>query len=834
MHRQPLSQRFRLLLKGAGTSQDRIARRVEEQSGLPFSQPRLSDALRGRRSLTGPEKETLLAVLVEQHVLGDRQEALWVAAAFGIARAQVERLFPPPAVVCTLATPPQLACCPLPPAHEQIVDRLLLNPSAGAPLTLRIVTLSGSPGAGKTTLAQRLAFDARVRERYRAILYASLDGTNGNEVIAGWLAHFGASFTGEIPSAAALQRELGGRRALYILDDVPDAGALRSAVTLREQDAALVVGPAAVADHLGVAGEDRVMLPGWDGAMALAFVAASCPVRIDQGRQEIVAALNAQVGGMPLAWQVLAPWLRVETNWSAVLDGVRDAPQVLLDGSVSLSGCLRAAYGRLSKEAGRALRALGVFALAGWDVDALSAVLDVPRIRALAAAAALQDTGWVHPSPLAAGRLEMHRLQHAFAASLTAQDPERAAYQQRHAHVYAERTGAVGEGQDEADWPVRVVQLRPDLPQVYRAQGWTAGAGHRLAVRLFLNLAPYLIAFHDLARWQAWGEMAREIVEREPGAFEAADRYSLYAQLGWMPRPFEEALAYTRRARAIAAAEMAAWNEVYALGNLAWLYGDAGWLAEAEGALLEAWQAAWAGGEHAPSLAAWVLNEAAGYYARTGNLTGCRALADLLEPAAAADVGQGLHAACGLGSRGEVYARAGRRAEAVEAFRAAVAFHEQAGNRTKAAEMAVQMARSLAYLCREDEARATLAGVKANLADLPPDVRALYGLAAGEVSGLIGDVQAAILQFEAALSACQDETTHDWALELDIRLALGEAYRSTGQRWQAAAALEGARRLAELRFQPFWVWQVDRCLSISERSEPPQVTTLLNHLASQV
>lgn len=347
MNRQPLSQRFRLLLKGAGTSQDRIARRVEEQSGLPFSQPRLSDALRGRRSLTGQEKETLLATLVEDHVLRERQDALWVAAAFGIARAQVDRLFPPPDVVCTLAAPPQLACSPLPPAHEQIVERLLLEPPAGAPLALRIVALSGSPGAGKTTLAQRLAFDARVRERYRAILYASLNGTNGNEVIAGWLAHFGSSFAGDFGSSFAgdlsepvtLQHELGERRALYILDDVSDAGAFRSAVTLREQDAALVVGPARVADGLGVAAADRVTLPGWDSATALVFVAASCPVRIDQQRQEIVAALNAQVGGMPLAWQVLAPWLRVETNWAAVLDGVRDAPQALLDGSASLSGC---------------------------------------------------------------------------------------------------------------------------------------------------------------------------------------------------------------------------------------------------------------------------------------------------------------------------------------------------------------------------------------------------------------------------------------------------------------------------------------------------------------
>lgn len=426
---------FRALLGRAESGQSQVARRLGERTGVHVSQSRLSRALHGKATLKDREKEALMAVLVEEEVLTDRRDALRVAAIFGIDRAVPDAAFPPPQAVCNLLPPLQTYYRP-PGAYEWLCARLGGDSPAGG---RRVVALSGVPGSGKTALARHLAFDEAVWERYDVILYGSLGESEPEQVVNGWLVDLGAGPINGRVAREVLRRHLGERRTLFILDDAPEAGSCRAALPLGVQDAALVIGPLSVADELGMADADRVLLMGWDGEAAVDYVAVMLGCRVTAAQAQILVELNRAVGGLPQAWQVLISWLRAGADWQAVLAAVKAQPEAILEAGEPLRDCFAAAYGRLSEEAQQAVRALGVSGTTSWDVPALAGVMGVSQPEALAAVGELQSAGWMYPSPQAPDRLEMHPLLHVFGRWLIADDYKQQIYRVQHTGRYAPR-----------------------------------------------------------------------------------------------------------------------------------------------------------------------------------------------------------------------------------------------------------------------------------------------------------------------------------------------------------------------------------------------------------
>lgn len=279
---------------------------------------------------------------------------------------------------------------------------------------------------------------------------------------------------------------------------------------------------------------------------------------------------------------------------------------------------------------------------------------------------------------------------HRYAVKQAEDDPLRDEYAERHARFYAERAAPLLDRQYKADWPDVVRRLLPDLPNLYQGRVWAAANRHPLAMDYFLHVAPYFSAFRDMKRWWEWTEVAREVAEANPAGFDAVDRFSLYSQLGWGRGTFEQRLAYLQQAHEIATTEMEPWHGVYTLTDLARLYSETGRLAEVEEAFLEAWQMAEASGR--PKLRAWTLREIGLYYTRTLNRDGCVVVADRLAVTPPVDIAQGLKGAYDVASRGEVLAGAGRWAEALSAFREALAVHEATGNWVQGSEVRLEIA----------------------------------------------------------------------------------------------------------------------------------------------
>ena len=814
VNREETAERFRALLKEAATNQTRVCRWVRERTGTHVSQSRFSRALHGKATLTAQEKEALMAALVEQGVLTNRRDAQWVAVAFGIDRQVLDAAFPPPQTVCNLLPPPQTYYHP-PQAYDRLRARLLSDPPVDGPAGPRVVALSGVPGSGKTALAWRLAFDEAMWERYDVILYGSLGESGPEKVVNGWLVDLGAAPVNGRVARMILRRHLGERRTLFILDDAVDAGSCRAALPLGVQDAALVIGPATLADELGVVSADRALLGGWDGEAAADYVAVTLGYEITAAQAQTVAELNGAIGGLPQAWMVLIPWLRAEVDWQAVLAAVRVQPEAVLEASEPLRHCFNAAYGRLSEEAQRAVRALGVFAAAPWDVAALAAVLGVPRTRALAAAGELQSAGWINPSPQAADRLEMHRLLCAFATSLAAGDPERQTYQVRHAGEYTSRMEAVRWRQAEGDWVEEVRRVWPDLPQVYQAQAWAAGQSHPLAVQLFLNTRPLLSVMRDAARWDAWGRDALRAARDGGQALSGEDAYALYTQLAWGYGPLEERLAYAEEAYRAATEMLPSWNGAYAQCTRARVLAEAGELARAEGCLIRAWELAQKHKGDVPKLVPYVLREAGWYFTQARNRDGCRVMAALFDVISSEALGGGNKWAYDALVRAEVYMMAGQWSDAERLCRERLAFDEQIGDQVHRAEDRLRLAVCLAHQGRSEAAEALIQQVTDELDALPPGSEKRYHLACGEVWLVLGRPGDALVAYQAAAKLHPAYLPGWWAAEFEARLGVGRAYAALGQTERARVAFEHALAWAQERGQSYWVAEVTQMMRSS-------------------
>jgi tetratricopeptide (TPR) repeat protein len=194
--------------------------------------------------------------------------------------------------------------------REEILDRLVARLTAGGNAS---VSAGGTGGAGKTTLAVKLAYDARILAHFtEGVLWAALGKDPAIEAILGeWAEALGldvSSLAEPAQRAQAIKNAVGLRSILFIIDDVWDeaaasllrCGGPNCAHLLTTRDDAIARGFA------GPAATEKI--PELEPAPAFELLKALAP-EVCAAEPKAARALVKDVGGLPLAIELLGGYL---------------------------------------------------------------------------------------------------------------------------------------------------------------------------------------------------------------------------------------------------------------------------------------------------------------------------------------------------------------------------------------------------------------------------------------------------------------------------------------------------------------------------------------------
>jgi len=358
-----LAARLRALRAWAGDpSYTEIARRVgalRTARGVPAAEARpgrvtVYDVFREGRSRLDVD---LLADV--GHVLGDRQPAAWRAA---YRTATVPAAAPEPALPPTVRMGPFAPDGPLVGRADEVARlaaALTAPPPAPSPVRPRVVTVTGLPGSGTTSVALAAAREVPADVVALVGLHGEADGPGPAAVVLDALLQaLGApppdAQARDLPSlAAALATALDGRRATIVLDDVTD-GAQAADVVAHLPGTARVV----VAAHriVGLPGETATTLAPLGEDDARTLLAARVGQDRTAAEPEATARLVRASGGLPAALAQIADDVRARPGWS-LADHVRRVED--LPGP-ALHPALAVVHRRLPADHARALRLLAL------------------------------------------------------------------------------------------------------------------------------------------------------------------------------------------------------------------------------------------------------------------------------------------------------------------------------------------------------------------------------------------------------------------------------------------------------------------------------------------
>jgi len=318
---------------------------------------------------------------------------------------------------------------------------------------VRLVTLTGPGGTGKTRLALRLAAAAVERFRNGVFLVPLAALTDPGLVLPTVMQTLGASETAGEAALETLARHLGGKSVLLVLDNLEQllgaapeiarllasAGSLKLVLTSRER--------------LRIAGEHEYPVPplAEDEGVALFAEragAADPRFRLD-GDRPTVAAICRRLDGLPLAIELAASrtrlfapaalLARLDHRMAVLTGGARDLPER----QRTLRSVIDWSHGLLDPDEQRVFAALGVFA-GGWDAPAAEAVCGA----SLDALASLQDKSLLRREPAPGGEPRFGMLETIREYALERLDASgtRAEFEERHARHYAALADAKAEG----------------------------------------------------------------------------------------------------------------------------------------------------------------------------------------------------------------------------------------------------------------------------------------------------------------------------------------------------------------------------------------------------
>ena len=406
------------------------------------------------------------------------------------------------------------------PANETIgrrrevseIGQLLAYPE------MRLVTLVGPGGVGKTRLAQEAARSVAARFPAGAV-HVSLDGAEN----AGVLLAEAASALGVVAATAA---ELGdrlavvtrGAPALLVLDGfdryIDDAGQIGQLLASVPNLTVLVT----CREPLRLTAEQvyRVQPLPAPNATAL-FIARARAVVGDRAMSDdraIVDAICARLDGLPLAIELAADRVRL-LPLPALLERLEHRLEVLTGGprdlptrQRSLRATLEWSWEALDEPERQLLARLAVFE-GGASLDGAAAVCDgqqdVGLERLLSALLDKSSLLRTASGPDAQPRFRMLDTVREFAAEQAAAGEDLAALEQRHAHFfldYCEEAAEQAARTDQRDWLHRLAQERGNIRLAFERL-LQAGADEealRLAIA-FARALPWDAHVHEVRGW---------------------------------------------------------------------------------------------------------------------------------------------------------------------------------------------------------------------------------------------------------------------------------------------------------------------------------------------
>jgi tetratricopeptide (TPR) repeat protein len=675
--------------------------------------------------------------------------------------------------------------------HAEVAEAL----RAGA-----TVVLHGIAGAGKSDLALDTARRLRADFPDGQLLIAlgeqpdaarsPADGLR--EAIRAFLPD--STLPDDLAALTALYRGvLGGRRALILLDDVPDAEAARP--FLPPEGVALLI---TAREPLRLPGARNVAVDHLLPAEALALLAGLVPELADEDARAIVDLC----AHLPLAIRVVAGLLRGEEQPARaagpLVVTLRAArKRRLAEGhdatAAGLEAALQLSYNLLDRDAARVLRLLSLFP-ASFDAAAEHAVgrdAGGAALERLVARALVQTSGQ---------RLSLHSLVRAFAAAQL-QPAEREAAGDRHALHYARVLDIADDRYRQGHTALRegLALFDTEWPNIRAGQRWAAAHAESSAEAANLCIS-YPIRGRRLLELRrpprertAWIEdglrAARQLGLRDA---EATLLRLLGQELAARGQGREATLHY-EQALAIARAQEDTRLAALLLGELSPLYREQGEYARATEAAEQA-LASFVDLDDQPGQRS-ALESLGLARRRQGQLDGAlEALERSL--ALARTSGDRRGEAAALYSLGSTAQLRGNYGAALEHYRAALAIAESLGDQAAVARLHAGM--GLALLRLGDSAAALAAYARAvelarSLGDRPLEGTLLASAGAALLAQ--GALDAALDVYHQALEIAR--SIGDRRAEATTLNSLGAVYRADGDRKHADELFRQALAIAE-------------------------------------
>ncbi|MET8622185.1 BTAD domain-containing putative transcriptional regulator [Kitasatospora sp. NPDC004669] len=334
---------------------------------------------------------------------------------------ELTRLLAPPAPL------PEAAAAPL---ASRIGDGPIATCALDAGAGVRVATVVGPAGVGKTTLA--LAWAHSIAERFPdGQMYLDLNGftAEGRPVATDGAVDALLDFLGvpatRLPATpegrAALYRGLvADKRLLVVFDNVRDATQVRPLLPSGKDCRALVTSRRSLGSLVALEGAEALVLAPLSADASHRLLVRRLGARRTSGQGQAIEAIAERCAHLPLALSVAADRAAVSaTPLSTLADQLdRGALNALSagDDASSVRSVLSWSYVGLTESAARVFRFLGLHPGTELTAAAAAAVADVPLAEAVPLVDELAAMSLL--TERAPGRYTMHSLLRAFAVEL--------------------------------------------------------------------------------------------------------------------------------------------------------------------------------------------------------------------------------------------------------------------------------------------------------------------------------------------------------------------------------------------------------------------------------
>ena len=433
--------------------------------------------------------------------------------------------------------------------------------------SVRLVTLTGVGGVGKTRLAIQVAADLAADGHFAdGVFFVDLAAIQDPDLVPAVIAQtLGVRATGQEPPVSALQAFLGNRRLLLILDNFEHLREAGPAVSGLLRTCPHLTVMATSRSLLNLSGEQMAPVP----PLSLT-VAGEVPVPVDgplpaseamrlfvertravnpgfaltADNGPVIAEIVQRLDGLPLAIELaaargalLSPQVllaRLERPLPHLTGGPRDQPAR----HQTMRAAIAWSYQLLTPEEQRVFRALAVFA-GGGTLEAVTAVCaadeDAADFPVDAALESLARQSLVRTAAEESGagtvRVSMLETIREFAAEQLAASGEDEAVRDRHAVWFLEAVEALDLHHTMQGDVARMRRLVPEQDNLRQALRWFAARDDVLSFnRLSAALAIFWFDLGQFAEARRWLERA---IARDEGV-PVLTRARAWSEAGWL------------------------------------------------------------------------------------------------------------------------------------------------------------------------------------------------------------------------------------------------------------------------------------------------------------